>query len=93
MDLQLALGAVEDNVPGDVKPLWPEVTKTCMLMWRSLDYMLSNPDEAQRGLRVAITNACARGQTSSGWTMRALLKNLVASLSIIGEGIWYSFFP
>ena len=57
MDLQLALGAVEDNVPGDVKPLWPEVTKTCMLMWRSLDYMLSNPDEAQRGLRVAITDA------------------------------------
>jgi len=26
-------------------------------MWRSLDYMLSNPDEAQRGLKVAITEA------------------------------------
>ena len=57
MDLQLALGTVEDNVPEDVKPLWPEVTKTCMMMWRSLDSMLSNFDEAQRGLKVAITEA------------------------------------
>ena len=57
MDLQLALGAVEDKVPEDVKPLWPEATKMCMMMWQSLDSMLSNSDEAQRGVKVAITEA------------------------------------